>query len=62
MGYATSSIGLPLERSRMFEQLDFVSRPSGDAARDVLIVLAFIFRSHHLGRLRKPCEHPALRV
>jgi len=53
---------MPLERSRMFEQLDFVSRPSGDAARDVLIVLAFIFRSHHLGRLRKPCEHPALRV
>jgi len=27
----------------MFEQLDFISRPSGDAARDVLIVLAFIF-------------------
>jgi hypothetical protein len=29
----------------MFEQLDFVSQPSSDAARDVLIVLAFIFRS-----------------
>jgi hypothetical protein len=27
----------------MFEQLDFVSRPSGDVARDVLIVLAFVF-------------------
>jgi hypothetical protein len=46
----------------MFEQLGFVSQPSSDAARDVLIVLAFIFRSHHLGRLRKQCEHPALRV
>ena len=35
IGSATSSIGLPPERSRMFEQLDFVSQPSGDVAADV---------------------------
>jgi hypothetical protein len=34
-GQATSSIGLPPERSRMFEQLDFVSQLSGDVAADV---------------------------
>jgi len=49
-GVITSSIGLPPERSRMFEQLDFVSQPRRDVARDILIMLGIRFRSHHLGR------------